>query len=255
MKHFAIGIAAALMASVAHAGPILILSGASQTSEGGTTSSIVANMTTLHQAVGNTVTVADNNGDVADLSVYSQVWDLRFSNSWALSTSEIDDYVAYMNGGGGMFVMGENANFGTRNSSIRDLAIAAGGGDIGNVSGRHTGLETVLAPFTGPNPLNEVRFSASGHAAASGTGDYMTDAGSGVAWGVGDLANAMAGALTTVFDVNFMQTNAPTDQNTFAKNLVNFVQTQVEPPAVPLPASLPLMLAGLGGLAVLRRRS
>lgn len=254
MKFVALGLAAALMTSVAHAAPILILSGASQTSEHDTTADIVSNMTTLHEAVGNTVTVADNNGEVADLSVFSQVWDLRFSNAWALDAGEIADYVAYLNGGGGMFVMGENSSFYTRNESIRSLALAAGGGDIDGVSGYHGETETVLAPFTGPNALSEISFSSSGHATSSGTGDFMTDAGSGVAWGVGDLANAMAGALTTVFDVNFMEPDRPADEMAFAANLVNFVQTEVEPPAVPLPASLPLMLAGFGGLAALRRR-
>ena len=50
------------------------------------------------------------------------------------------------------------------------------------------------------------------------------DRGTGVAWGVGDLSNAPDGALTTIFDVNFMQNqwDLPNSQN-LTKNLIGFV--------------------------------
>ena len=54
-----IGIAAFAAVSVANAGPILIVSGLSQTSEVGTTTAVMNNLQALQVAAGNTVTILD----------------------------------------------------------------------------------------------------------------------------------------------------------------------------------------------------
>jgi hypothetical protein len=241
-------------ATGASAGTVLVINGASQTSETGTTNSITTNITNLHADVGNTVTVVD---DVpASLAAFDQVWDIRFSNVWAIDAAEQATYLSYLQGGGGMFVMGENSAFTTRNDSVFSLIAAAGGGTLGFTSG--SALQTVVAPFTGPNPVTTVAFRGPGYINGTGSGDWITQSGAsgvGVAWGVGDLSNAPAGALTTIFDVNFMQTTASPDEQSLTKNLIGFIDDEVvQPSAVPLPAGLPLLLAGLAAFGLVGRK-
>lgn len=245
-------VAAVALASAADAGSILIINGASGTSEPGTTSSITTNLSNLHMAVGNTVTVAD--GLPVSLGAYDQVWDIRFSNAWAITASEQASYLSYLQGGGGMFVMGENSGFMSRNNSIFSLISAAGGGNLSFTSGSST--QDVYAPFDGPNAVSQVTYLAPGWVDGNGSGDWITESGgtgTGVAWGVGDLANATAGALTTIFDVNFMELNAAESSQNLTKNLIGFIEDEVTP-EVPLPATLPLALAGFAAFGVVRRR-
>ena len=243
--------AALLCCSAVFAGPVLIINGASGTSETGTTTLITNNLKTLHEAAGNTVTIAD---DIPlDLSLYSQVWDIRFDNSFALTTSQQAEYLSFLQGGGGMFLMGENSSFMARNTSIFDFVSLLGGGSLGpDLIGGCDGTQTVNAPFTGAAPVTSINFNCSGVIASNGTGEWITEresgGGSGVAWGVGSLANATAGALTMVLDVNFMQGVGSEAEQNLTKNLIGYVGDQVDPPSndVPEPGSF-----GLAGLALL----
>lgn len=242
--------AALLCCSAAFAGPVLIINGSSGTSEPGTTSAITNNLKTLHEAVGNTVTISD--GIPVNLSSYSQVWDIRFSNGFALTNAQQGDYLSFLQGGGGMFLMGENSSFMARNTSVFDFVSMAGGGTLGpNLIGGCDGTQTVNAPFSGPNTVTSINFNCSGVIADKGTGQWITErtsgGGSGVAWGVGSLGNATAGALTMILDVNFMMGTGSAAEQDLTKNLIGFVGNQVDPGnTVPEPASF-----GLAGLALL----
>ena len=235
MKNLSRGLAAAALVLglcvQLQAGNVLIINGASATSEPGTTSAITTNLQTLHIAAGNTVTIAD--AVPASFAGYGQVWDIRFNP--AITGGEQTQYVNFLAAGGGMFVMGENSGFMTRNNSVLALISAAGGGNLAFDS-NILSQQTVMAPFTGPNLVTQVNYAAPGGVGVNdtGTGDFITkdvnNRGTGLAFSVGDLANAPAGALTVIFDVNFMmnQYDIPNSQN-LTKNLIGFVGDQVDP--------------------------
>jgi hypothetical protein len=236
---------------------VLIINGASGTSEPSTTAAITTNLTNLFNAIGVNPTVVD--GVPASLAGFSQVWDIRFSNNFALGATDQSLYLGFLQGGGGMFVMGENSNFMTRNNSVLALISAAGGGNLGFVVPTQT--QTVHAPFNQPNPVSQVTYAAAGGVDGTGTGQWITSnaagtQGSGVAFGVGTLANAQLGALTTIFDVNFMMNTYGPDVQNLTKNLVGFVEDQVPTPpsVVPEPMSMVLLGTGLVGIVAARRR-
>lgn len=242
------------LATPALAGNILIINGSSGTSESGTTASITQQISQLQAAVGNTVTVSDL--VPVSLSGYAQVWDLRFSNNLALTSADQAEYLSYLQGGGGMFVMGENSYFMTRNDSVLALIAAAGGGSIGFTTPGDG--QTVVSPFTGPDPVSSIQYSAAGGFDGKGTGQWITSnaagtAGSGIAFGVGTLANAQKGALTTIFDVNFMQTTANAESQALTRNLIGYVGNQVNP-SVPEPATWAMMIMGFGAVGATMRR-
>ena len=198
-----------------------------------------------------------------NLGGYSQVWDIRFSNNFGLTAAQQSQYLGFLQGGGGMFLMGENFGFMARNNSVLDFIALAGGGTIGFVTPNDT--QTVNAPFTGPNAVSQVTYAVAGGFNSSGTGTFITQVGSvgtGIAFGVGTLANAPLGALTSIFDVNFMQNsfNLPHSQN-LTKNLIGFVQDQVEDPVnppdltpIPEPSAFGLVaVAGLFMILLVRR--
>lgn len=244
------------IAGSVQAGSIAIINGSSTTSETGTTSLITTNLKNLLIAAGNTATVFDT--VPADLSPYGQVWDIRFSNSSPITASVETQYLNYLQNGGGMFVMGENQSFMTRNNSVIQLIANAGGGSLNFLVPAST--QDVVSPFTGPNVIADgnVTYAAPGGVDSSGNGQFITTDGTngtGVAFGVGDLTNAPAGALTAIFDVNFMQgTYDQPDSQDLLKNLIGYVQNQVQPGTVPEPGTIALLGIGLVGIGLARRR-
>src|ERR1019366_4604608 len=94
-------------------------------------------------------TVTTNTGvPGGSLSGYKQVWDIRYNNTTPLTGSDITAYMAYLTGGGSLFVMGENSSFITRDNSILPLITAAGGGNVTILQAANSlNLQTVVAPF------------------------------------------------------------------------------------------------------------
>ncbi len=257
---------AALLIGAAHASAssILLINGTSGTSEPGTTAAITTNFINQATSLGHTVDVSD--GIPGSFAGYTQVWDFRFSNNFGLSGSDITQYVNYLAAGGGMFVMGENSGFPTRNNSVLALITAAGGGSLAFTTPCDT--QTVRPPLTGPDPIsgNQVTYAAPGGVTSPGSGAYISDCGdntgTGVFFGVGDLTNAPLGALATIFDVNWAQNayDVP-DSTNLLRNILAGIQQEVDPgpgpgpSPVPEPASLLLTGLGLGALARRQRKA
>lgn len=218
----------------------------------GLETNVLANLTSKLGTAGYTVT--PNVGVPAgSLASYKQVWDIRFNNTTPLTGSDISAYVTYMQGGGSLFVMGENTGFLTRDNSISALVSAAGGGGFTVTSPANA--ETVHPPFTGPNPLTTITFlAAAGIGPGSlGSGFPITTDAAGIAgsvgWGKGALLNAPAGALIVVFDVNFMDPGADANSQLFLANLIAFLNapTPLAPAVsvVPTLSTWGLLLFGL----------
>jgi hypothetical protein len=232
----------------------------------GTEADVLANLTA--KLVAAAFTVTPNVGvPGGSLATYQQVWDIRFNNTTPLTAGDITAYVTYMNGGGRLFVMGENlANFLTRDNSIVTLIQSAGGGTI--VLASPANSVTVKPPFTGPNAItNPFTFlSAGGTGSAGPYGAIATDAAnlnSGIVYGPTSLANAPTGSLIIVFDVNFMLTGADANSQNLLRNLIAYLvaPTPVGPFAPPAAATPTLstwaflvFAAGLMYVAFIRLR-
>lgn len=253
-------------ATIVNAEDILIVNGTSTTSEGGTTATITATLNGLLQSQGHTTTISDP--VPADVSAYDQVWDIRFSP--AIAPAEQAEYTDFLNNGGNLFIMGENAGFPTRNNSVLALIQAAGGGSLSFVS--PASVQNVNILFRTPNDIDTVSYCAPGGAAGggvtAGNGIFLSDDGviGGTALGFprGSLVNAPSGSLAVVFDVNFMQP-CGTNAEEFLENLSGFVLeggTDPSPPSesVPVPTISQwamismILLLGLVAAGQLRRR-
>jgi hypothetical protein len=225
---------------------------------GGIEADAMANLSAKLVAAGYTVTTSVGVPG-GSLATYGQIWDIRFNNTTPLTGADDTAYITYMNGGGALFVMGENTGFATRNTSIAALVGAAGGGAITPVNALN--VQTVQAPFTGPNALTSVTFLAAAGTAMVGNGAFITrgsnNIGAAIVWGPGNLGNAMTGTLIVVFDVNFLQAGADAPSQAFTNNLIAFLAAPAPvAPAIPVPPSLILVLIGAGGVAFyeVRRR-
>jgi hypothetical protein len=250
----------ALPLSAIAAKNVLIVNGASTTSETGTTADITANLQALQVAAGNTVTVADT--PPASLAGYTEVWDIRFSNSSPLTAGDQTLYQAFLASGKSMFIMGENSGFMTRNDSVNAFIATMGGGTLAFATPSQP--QTVNPPFTGPNPVTSISYSAPGGSSTPGTGAFATNNGpngTAIAWGPGKLSGAPGAAVVVVYDVNFMQVGATTNETNFLKNLIGYINAGGGGAAVSVPTlsewSLLVLAVLLGGAAMLylRRRN
>jgi hypothetical protein len=209
----------------------------------------------LHSAAGNSATVT--NVFPVNTAGYDQIWDLRVLDPTALSVANQATYLSFLQGGGGLFLSGENTGFVARNNSLLAMINVAGGGSLTTTT--PAAAQTVFAPFNAPNPLTTLSYAGAGGVTGFGTGQWITASGSsgtGVAWATGTLANASSGYMAVMFDSNTFQPGAPPNNQALTRNLIAYFNTQGAAGVVPEPATWALMISGFGmtGTALRRRR-
>lgn len=214
--------------SIANGGNVLIVNGASGSSEPQTTSDSTNNIKTLLQEAGFQTTVVDSLP--TDLTGFSEIWDIRFTDSQPITTTESAQYLSFLQSGGELFAIGENSSFSNRNNSLLSFINQAGGGLLNFTVPNST--QQISGIFTTPNtiPDGNVTYANPGGVAGSGNGQFITFDASGnssaVIFDEGDLANALTGKLVAVFDINFFQGiyDQPDSQN-LVKNIVQLNPT------------------------------
>ena len=168
------------------------------------------------EAAGYEVTISNDSSTLNDdLSNITQIWDVR--PDVALSATDGTNYLKYLDNGGGVFLLGENAGFATRNNSIIEFIVSAGGGSI--TYGGDTVTDQYVTDIFNGSSLIVADSSTSFYVPASGTfsdpgnGVFISTTGAdgagqgtGVAFGAGSLDNAPTGRILTYLDVNTFET-------------------------------------------------
>jgi uncharacterized protein with beta-barrel porin domain len=161
------------------------------------------------------------------LGGFKEVWDLNFNNI-VLTPSVQSAYLAYLQAGGTLFLMGENTGFATRDNSILSFLAAAGAGSVPANAVTAQGLQTVQGTLaTTPNAVPAITFLASAGIVNVGNGLCLTKDINGVCSTIGfpvsTLTNGKRGTVVVVFDVNFLGTNANAVSQLFIANLIAFL--------------------------------
>ncbi len=238
--------------SSAFAGPVLIVRSERGSIDNPTTQA-VANLSAQQAAAGNSVTVVT--ALPASLVGYSQVWDLAFRD--ALSGASQSAYLAYLQQGGKLALIGDNNSlFSAHNQGIRDIITAAGGGDVGSQDSALSVPQTLRAPFAGAGLLAQPFFLAvPAYFDNPGSGSWMLaqaddDLGSGVAFDVGDLSSARMGTLLSVLDIDIFGDvgNSTAQWHAMTDKLLDFM-TNSATAQVPEPPVLALVALALLGAA------
>lgn len=177
-----------------------------------------------------------------DLSVFSHIWDIDVftGNLVSLNSSK---YTTYLQGGGALFLLGENRNsvFTARNNSLAAFISSVGGGSISFDPSFPDDDTTcsINTQFLLDNSNSSVVFPAIGRFSSIGTGmdivktsqimgsfeDGFYSPGTGglaVVWKTGTLTNAPKGAIVSVLDVNIWgpdYATAPYYGSDFIKNI------------------------------------
>ena len=165
----------------------------------------------LEDASGGNHTVTSVTSMPADTSSYEQIYDIRYSNSYTMTSSLQTHYKALLARGGTLYLQTEHTGFGTRNNSVIDfIEDDLGGGTItygssnagsGSIT-QHNSSGTFDTSFSGT-----LTFVAAGKLTAIGNGEWIakTAAGDTVAavWYGSDLSNAYTGKVIVVTDINY----------------------------------------------------
>lgn len=145
-----------------------------------------------------------------DLDQYSQLWDVGYASPYV--TNPTVDPTAkltqYLQNGGSMFIMGENAWFGARDDAIDIFVTGLGGGNIVRSYVDHNFImsSTVYEEFRIANQSAQTTFNRPGTFQSIGTATPMASGVNNeycaVMWKTGSLSVAPKGAIVSVLDIN-----------------------------------------------------
>jgi len=170
-----------------------------------------------------------------NLSSYAQVWDVRYADAsngvstGPLGVQDRSTYLNYLQGGGALFLIGENRGFMARNNSIIAFVSEAGGGNAVFANPTSDTQTVQGSAATTPNSVSTMKFPGSGAFSSVGTGTCLTkDSGNkcvAVGYGHNKLANAANGTLVVVMDINFLQGTLSGDRLLFTQNLIAYLES------------------------------
>jgi uncharacterized protein with beta-barrel porin domain len=186
---------------------------------------ITTNLTSRLTNAGYGVT---NGTSLPALNSFREVWDVEFNNTTPLTPGNQAAYLAYLQGGGTLFLDGENTGFVTRNNSILAFLAALGAGNVPATSVNANDTQTVLGTVaTTPNVLPTLGYLAASGIANPGNGICITkdtnNICSAIGYPVNSLANARRGTVVVVFDVNYLDRPSDTPSQNFIDNLIAFL--------------------------------
>jgi hypothetical protein len=161
-----------------------------------------------------------------NLYEYAQLWDIGYASPYLTNPNNpTSKLTSYLQGGGALFIMGENSSFGARDDAIDNFITGVGGGSIvrGSTDYTYSRTATVQAEFLLSNSNDSVDFARPGTFTAIGNGTPITTAFIGteyvaVMWKSGSLLSAPAGTVMSILDINFLRGSYP--ENDFIDNMI-----------------------------------
>ena len=196
-------------------------------------------------ALGNTLTTG---GTLDDYSAFDQVWDLRYNAN--LGAADITAMGNYLAGGGRMYLTGEHSGFdSSRNTSLVSWTSSVGGGLLILSKAGVSGPQPITAAgqiVNSPNVFASVTYGTARTTSSAGGGLLVTETslgsgeGSLVGWDFGDINGKLGARMLIGFDIEIFYNG-----KNWTENMATYL-------AVPEPATV--LLVGLGGLALLRKR-
>jgi len=163
--------------------------------------------------VGHTVTSVNMSSSSfpSDTTSYEQIYDIRYQNAHALTTSQKNAYQALLARGGTLFLNTENPYSGhqTRNTGIATFITSLGAGTVtysSSYAGNGTQWNTTHSYVDGMS--GTLRMPAAGTFSALGNGDWLVKDADGdvvaAVWYGEDLDNAYSDGIIFVFtDINY----------------------------------------------------
>jgi hypothetical protein len=168
----------------------------------------------------------------ADMTQYAHIWDIGYASPY-IDNPTLDPtnlLTAYLQAGGAMFMLGENASLNQGAGDNRDYTISTflqqcGSGSVveSNIDYNYALNATVEPEFLIANNNNLITYLRPGTFTSIGTGtpmstEYAAGAYVAVMWKTGSLSNATRGAVISVLDINFITIVGP--QVDFIDNLI-----------------------------------
>jgi hypothetical protein len=142
----------------------------------------------------------------AQIAQYAHIWDIGYDTS--ITNAAALKYQTYLQGGGALFLLGENGSFFQRDNTITNFITFMGGGSIATNNGHYYGQAVIQNQFLLANNNANVEFFDVANFVAFGSGTPMiiTNSGLNVAtvWKTGSLTNAPTGAICSILDVNWL---------------------------------------------------
>lgn len=132
-------------------------------------------------------------------------------------------YKTYLQNGGGLFILGENASFPVRNKDIAKFLTELGGGSVETPSTASSDTQTVASEFLLANNSSTISFGAGGLFGALGNGtsicSLLFGGSTAAVWKTGSLSVVPKGAVVSVLDINFLSSNFTSSSQLFAANV------------------------------------